>query len=120
MEYRWIEVTPGRQRRIRVEEPRPNNRSALPLPIVIRPFSEPVRSMANGKLCDTPRELEATYRASGNPQGKEYECVGDDPLPTFKRPTVDRKAQRDAIERAICDVDAGNVPRVLTTDDYPL
>src|SRR5690606_2490692 len=118
--FQWIEISPGRHRRVRVSEPRSGNRSDLALPMIVRAFREPVRSMADGKFYDTPRELEATYRPSGNPHGKEYECVGDDPLPTFKRPTVDRKAQRDAIERAICDVDAGKVPHVLTTDDYPL
>ena len=98
----------------------PKRAHGLATPGVVRSFAQPVKSMADGKYYDTPRDLERTYRADGNPQGKEYACVGDDPLPEFKKPTRDRKAQREAIVRAIETVEAGNAPPVMTTNQMPL
>lgn len=118
--YDWIDCGNGRKVYRKIGPHSRGPQSGLPLPSIVRAFSQPVQSMADGKYYDTPRELEATYKASGNPQGKEYECVGDDPLPVFQRPKKDRKAQRAAIERAIEDVKAGNVPPVLTTDNHPI
>ena len=95
-------------------------RADLPTPMLIHGFVEPVKSMADGKYYSTKSALEASYKASGNPQGKDYDCIGDDPMPTFKRPKSDRKATRDAVEKAIDDVASGNVPDVLTTDTFKL
>lgn len=95
-------------------------RADLPTPMIVHGFSEPVQSMADGKYYTTKRALEASYRASGNPQGKEYECIGDDPMPEFKRPKADKASRKVAIEKAIADVEAGRGPEVLTTDTYKL
>ncbi len=76
--------------------------------------------MADGKYYDSPRDLERSYRAENNPQGKNYECVGDSPLPEFKAPTVDRIGRAKDIKRAIEEVQSGNVPDVLTTDRFKL
>lgn len=115
----WLDLGDGRSvyRRVR---PEADSRSHLSCPMIVRDFDKPVQSMANGRWYTSKRDLEATFRSSGNPQGKDYDCVGDTPLPTFMRPKKDRKAQREAIERAINDVASGNAPRVLTTNDRPI
>lgn len=87
--------------------------SDFPTPRLVRAFSEPVQSMADGKYYDTPADLRRSYRASHNPQGVDYIEVGNEDLTRFTPPKKDRKANREAIERAICDVEAGNVPPIL-------
>lgn len=69
--------------------------------------------MADGKYYDDPAALRATYKASGNPQGVDYIEVGNEDITTFTPPKPDRRANREAIERAIADVDAGRAPPVL-------
>ena len=86
---------------------------SFPCPRIVRQFSAPVKSMADGKYYDDPASLRATYKASGNPQGVDYAEVGNEDITTFTPPKKDRKANRDAIARAIADVDAGRVPPVL-------
>lgn len=89
-------------------------RSDLASPMLVRAFSSPVQSMATGEWYDTPRDLERSYKASGNPQGIDYVCVGNEDTTRFTPPKRDRKADREAIERAICDVESGNAPPILT------
>lgn len=67
-------------------------------------FDQPLQSMADGKYYDSRAELYKTYRADGNPQGVEYECIGDKPIEPWSRPapTKENEAQKDAaISRAI-------------------
>lgn len=67
-------------------------------------FAEPVQSMADGKYYSSARSLERTYRADGNPQGVEYECVGDAEAKPFERPKRTREQEdkaNQAISRAI-------------------
>lgn len=91
--------------------------SDLPAPMIISDrFDKPVMSMASGQLCESRSELRRTYRPDGNPQGKTYVEVGEEDITHFEPPKRDRKADRDAIERAISDVESGNAPPVLTTD----
>jgi hypothetical protein len=89
-------------------------RSDLPLPHIVRPFAEPVQSMADGKFYDDPASLRRTYRADGNPQGVEYVEVGNEDITKFTPPKRDRRADREAIERAISDVENGKAPPILT------
>lgn len=98
---RWKHTTP------------PKRAADFPVPHVVRPFSEPVQSMADGKFYDDPASLRATYKASGNPNGVDYVEVGNEDITKFEAPKEDRKARRDAIERAIADVKAGNAKPVL-------
>jgi hypothetical protein len=74
-------------------------------PMLIRDtFDQPLQSMADGKFYDSRSELYKTYRADGNPQGIEYECVGDKPIDPWSRPTPSKEdeAQKDkAISRAL-------------------
>lgn len=89
-------------------------RSSLPCPRLVRPFSEPVQSMADGKWYDDPAGLRASYKAGNNPHGVDFIEVGNEDITKFTPPQRDRKADREAIERAINDVENGNVPPILT------
>lgn len=92
----------------------PSKRSDLPCPRIVRPFSEPVRSMADGKLYTDAASLRSSYKAENNPHGVNFTEVGDEDLSKFDPPKRDRRANRDAIERALSDVENGRAPPVLT------
>lgn len=88
--------------------------NSFPVPTIVRPFAEPVQSMADGKYYGDPGALRASYKAQNNPQGVDYIEVGNEDITKFTPPKRDRKADREAIERAINDVEYGNAPPVLT------
>jgi hypothetical protein len=87
--------------------------SEFPCPHLVRPFSSPVQSMADGKFYDDPASLRATYKAQNNPQGVDYVEVGNEDITKFEAPKVDRAGRREAIKKAIADVKSGRVPPVL-------
>lgn len=77
---------------------------AISAPMVIRDGMEPVQSMLDGKMYDSKRALRATYRPSGNKEGKYYTEVGNDsaimePKP-FKKPKPDRMKIKAAVHGA--------------------
>lgn len=71
-------------------EVEPFNRDApVCLPQLMRgDEQEPLLSMADGKMYTSKAAMRASYKASGNPQGKEYVEVGDDP--SYLNPRVER------------------------------
>lgn len=91
-------------------------RSDLPMPMIRLDTTEPLRSMADGKVYTSKAAMRASYKASGNPQGIEYTEVGDDksfvtPAPKpLKR--ADRKSVREAVERGKADVAAGRYDHI--------
>lgn len=89
-------------------------RSSLAFPSIIGTFKEPLQSMADGKWYTDAASLRRSYKAANNPQGVDYLEVGNEDITKFSKPKRDRKADRDAIERAISDVASGNAPPVLT------
>lgn len=107
-EYRWIDLGDGRQVYRRVKA-RADIRSGLAMPMIARQFDRPVQSMADGKYYDTPRDLERTYKANGNPMGQEFVQLGNEKLnpPEVK---ADPRQRREHIRQAIRDVKSGNVP----------
>ena len=107
-EYRWIDLGGGRKVYRKTGSPR-GPRSALPCPQIVRAFPEPVQSMADGKYYDTPRDLERTYRADGNPRGEEFIPLGNG---TLKAPEYapDPAERRNDLKQAMHDVLTGNVP----------
>lgn len=111
-----VELDLGNGRKVyRLAKERPAKaRSSLPCPRIVRPFASAVQSMADGKWYDDPHSLRQSYKAENNPQGVDYIEVGNEDVTTFTPPKRDRKADRDAIERAICEVEAGNIPPILT------
>lgn len=118
MTHAWFDLGNGRKVYRRVPEPR--QKPSMACPYIVRPFSEPVQSMADGKFYTDAASLRATYKASGNPQGIDYIEVGNEDITTFTPPQRDRKADREAIEKAINAVEYGDAPPVLTTDEYPI
>lgn len=84
-------------------------RSSLPCPMLVRSFAEPVQSMADGKFYDTPRDLERTYRADGNPRGEEFIPLGNE-TPTMTEYVPDAKQRRNELRQIMNDVTTGNLP----------
>ena len=80
----------------------------MPSPHFICDTMPETQSMLDGKYYSSKSELRATYKAAGMIE------LGNEPMQPFKAPEKDRQGQRDAIERAICEVEAGNVPPMLT------
>lgn len=100
----WSGMKP-RQRRARG----PVQRSGLAAPMLVRAFAEPVQSMADGKFYDTPRDLEKTYRADGNPRGEEFIPLGNETLKTTEY-VPDATERRNDMREALRDVMTGNLP----------
>lgn len=100
----WSGMKP-RQRKARIAP----QRSGLACPMLVRSFSEPVQSMADGKFYDTPRDLERTYRADGNPRGEEFIPLGNETIKTTEY-VPDAHERRDHIRQAMHDVVTGNLP----------
>lgn len=108
-EYAWFDDGRGRQVFRRVHKPN-LHRSDLPCPMLIMDTIDPVQSMADGNFYTSKQALRRTYRADGNPQGKEFVEVGNDQKPhEQKRGSYvrDPKKSRDAIEKAMAAVDRG-------------
>lgn len=108
MSFAWFDIG-GRKVYRRVPEPRAE-RSTLPCPMLIRSFPEPVQSMADGKWYDTPRDLERTYRPSGNPRGEEFTPLGTEDISVSSAPEPDPAQRRRDIIQAREDVLSGNIP----------
>lgn len=83
-------------------------RSALPCPQITRQFAEPIQSQANGKWYDNARELSASHRASGNPQGVDYIELGNERM-EWKPAEFNEAERREDIKRSLHDVMSGNV-----------
>lgn len=101
----WVEVSPGRKRLVDLNKPAPTPvaRSDFPAPNIISDcLSDPLQSMATGKMYDSRSELLKTYKADGNPQRENYHVIGDEPLKPFERPK-DTKADIEARHRAVAD-----------------
>lgn len=91
-------------------------RSDLPCPYFISDTTEPLRSMADGKIYTSRAAMRQTYKAGGNPQGVEYQEVGDDKAYVQgiqqNIPKPDRKAIKEAVERGKADVSAGKFDHI--------
>lgn len=109
MEHRWIEVSPGRHRRVRVDKPRFDQRSAIPCPNLIRDFDEPVRSCANGEYYTSKRALAASHKASGNPHGQDFIELGNEEMPWVEH-KADPAELRNDLREAMHNVLTGNIP----------
>jgi hypothetical protein len=115
MTYAWIEID-GRKL-FRDVTPKPRGpRSDLARPMLIRDFSEPVRSAANGKYYTSKRDLAASHRASGNPHGIDFVELGNEEQ-KFVPYVADKQQRRDDIRQAKADFEAGWRPDVVTLDD---
>lgn len=93
---------------------------AFPVPYFICDTMDELQSMADGKHYSSKSAMRASYKAENNPHGVDFIEVGNQNTATFTPPKRDRKGEREAIERAINDVEYGNAPPILTTDQFPI
>ena len=85
-------------------------RSGLPCPMVIRDSMDDIQSMADGRIYDSKSALRKSYTADGNPQGRDYQEIGGTEIEPAGRASVDKKALRDAVDKAMHDVETGQIP----------
>ncbi len=84
--------------------------SDLPAPMLINDSMEPVQSQLDGRMYDSKAALRATYRPSGNSEGKSYVEVGNDSSlsnPKRKEVTIDRQAVKASIGKAFSQAGLG-------------
>lgn len=106
--HRWIDLGNGRKvyRKVTASH---GQRSELACPQIVKPFAEPVQSMADGKWYSNPRDLENTYKASGNPRGEEFIPLGNETVKTVEA-VADPRERRADVKQAMLDVLSGNLP----------
>lgn len=80
MPYQWVMMANGRSAFRKVAGQALPKRSDFPCPLIRSDNIAPVQSMADGKMYDSMSALRKTYRADGNPQGVEYQEIGDAPM----------------------------------------
>ena len=70
--------------------------------MVIMDTMPAVQSQVDGKMYTSKAALRATYKPSGNAEGKEYVEVGNDPsrLKPFKRKPPDTAKNVEALKKA--------------------
>ena len=85
-------------------------RSGFPCPMVIRDSMDDIQSMADGRIYDSKSALRRSYTAEGNPQGRDYQEIGGTEIEPAGRASVDKKAVRDAVDKAMHDVETGQIP----------
>lgn len=109
IEKRWYTLPNGRQV-YRAVPQRNEARSDLPIPYFKKDAIEPCQSMADGKWYDSLSALRRTYRADGNPQGKEYVEVGNESCLDHqpKKSEITDEEINAVIEKAEAQVASGN------------
>lgn len=85
-------------------------RADFPCPMVIRDNIDGLQSMADGRVYDSKSALRRSYTADGNPQGRDYQEIGGTEIEPAGRASVDKKALRDAVDKAMHDVETGQIP----------
>lgn len=106
----WLDLGNGRRVLRQVRERPVDARSDLACPQIMSDrFDKPVQNMIDGKFYESKAALRATYKPSGNAEGKEYMELGHDPVPEHKH-VRDKKKALDTIARAEADIASGNAP----------
>lgn len=86
-------------------------RASFPCPMVIRDSIDgELQSMADGKWYDSKSALRRSYTADGNPQGRDYQEIGGAEIEPAGRAKVDKKGIVDALDKAMHDVETGEIP----------
>lgn len=107
--HEWIDLGNGRKVYRKAGPVSRGPRSDLACPQIVKPFAQAIQSMADGKWYDNPRDLENTYKASGNPKGEEYIALGNEKNPTLEA-VADPVERRAHVKQAMHDVLTGNLP----------
>lgn len=111
----WIDLGNGRKVFRRIPEKRPENRSDLACPMLIRDFDEPVQSCADGKWYTSKAALARTAKAAHNPHGIDFIELGNEQMPWVEYQSSETQL-RDDIRAAKADLDAGWRPDVVSLD----
>lgn len=82
-------------------EPLQVQRSDLACPLIIGDTMPETQSMVDGSWHTSKSGIRATYKPSGNREGKEYTEIGNDKPPPRQRHRTDRKAIKDSVEKAV-------------------
>lgn len=88
-------------------------RADFPCPMVIRDSMDDIQSMADGRVYDSKSALRRSYTADGNPQGRDYQEIGGTEIEPAGRASVDKKGIRDAVDKAMHQVETGQIPDSL-------
>ena len=117
-DFAWYDLGDGRK----VFRARPKlmgRRSDLATPYFHKDKIEPVQSMADGKWYDSMSSLRKTYRADGNPQGKEYVEIGNDSVlnDTWTPKQATEQDRANAVTKAEQQVASGTVPPIVNLSD---
>lgn len=117
---REINMGNGRTK-IRYVSPEPRQAAkrnySLAIPMMIRSFSDPVQSMADGKWYGTPSDLRKSYKAENNPAGVDYIELGNEEFTPDDAPVQTREQLKGEIRQAINMVDQGWDPQSVHIDD---
>lgn len=119
-EKRWFTLPNGRQvYRSAPDASRFQARSDLPIPYFKKDQIEPCVSQADGKTYDSLSALRKTYRADGNPQGKEYVEIGNESCmdQSWSPRQVTDAELNEVIEKAEAQVASGNIPQPVNLSD---
>lgn len=115
MAHAWFDAGNGRKVYRRIPEKRPENRSDLACPMLIRDFDEPVQSCADGKWYTSKASLARSARAAHNPHGIDFIELGNEQMPWVEHQSSETQL-RDDIRAAKADLDAGWRPDVVSLD----
>jgi len=118
VEKAWFDI--GNGRKVYRSIPQPNDkRSDLAMPYFKKDAIEPCQSMADGKWYDSLSALRRTYRADGNPQGKEFVEVGNESIlnDTWTPKQATEEDRVNAIRKAEQQVASGTVPPIVDLSD---
>lgn len=118
-EKRWFTLPDGRQVYRRVPTSVVARSDTLAIPYFKKDQIEPCVSQADGKTYDSLSALRRTYRADGNPQGKEYVEIGNESCldQSWSPRQVTDAEINEIIEKSEAQVASGNVPQLVNLSD---
>jgi len=117
-EKRWFKLADGREVYRRVPTA-VIARSDLPIPYFKKDQIDPCVSQADGKTYDSLSALRRSYRADGNPQGKEYVEIGNESCldQTWTPRQVTDAELNEAIDKAEAQVASGQFATPVNLSD---
>jgi hypothetical protein len=90
---------------------RPGDPDAIVAPNVIRDEMPALQSQVTGEIFESKRGIRKTYQPSGNPEGRLYQEIGNEPQPKFKRKQASAKEIRTSMAKAQAKLDRGEVSK---------
>lgn len=99
----WFVMSDGRKLLRKINREVNSARSSFPTPMIRSDSISPIVSQADGKTYDSLSGLYASYRADGNPQGVNYEVLGNDThlITEYEPPKADDNTRNEIINRTL-------------------